>query len=68
MTKNPSKTVRIQKLETDYGAPFFRDALARFAVQHCHPEYSRAQVENAANIINLNFACDVHRSFLFLPH
>ncbi|THH26505.1 hypothetical protein EUX98_g7681, partial [Antrodiella citrinella] len=49
MTKNPSKkTVRMERLIADYGATFFEDALARYAVQYCHPVYSRAQIENAA--------------------
>ncbi|THH18011.1 hypothetical protein EUX98_g9024 [Antrodiella citrinella] len=49
MTKHPSKkTVRMEALVADYGATFFEDAIARYAVQYCHPEYSRAQIERAA--------------------
>ncbi|THH17102.1 hypothetical protein EUX98_g9193 [Antrodiella citrinella] len=52
MTKHPSKrTVRIEKLVADYGATFFEDALARYAVQHCNPEYTRAQIERASGDI-----------------
>ena len=55
MTKTPSKTVQIIKLEQDYGAPFFRDALARFIVQHCHPEYTVGETEAAASAVSFGF-------------
>ncbi|THH15756.1 hypothetical protein EUX98_g9415, partial [Antrodiella citrinella] len=50
MTKHPSKKlVRFEALANDYGAPFFVEALARYTVSHCHPEYSNAQVDAASD-------------------
>ncbi|KAH8084372.1 hypothetical protein BXZ70DRAFT_900453 [Cristinia sonorae] len=49
MTKHPSKkAVRFEKLRTEYGATFFEDALARYAVECRHPTYNARQVERAA--------------------
>ncbi|KAJ6624580.1 hypothetical protein B0H10DRAFT_1784667 [Mycena sp. CBHHK59/15] len=55
MTKHPTpKSVRLACLVTDYGATFFRDALARYVVHLNHPELSRMQVEG--NSQDLTFA------------
>ncbi|KAJ7733721.1 hypothetical protein B0H14DRAFT_3117949 [Mycena olivaceomarginata] len=50
MTKFPSVYgVKLDVLATRYGAEFFRDAFARFAVAFKNPTFSNRQVENAAN-------------------
>lgn len=59
MTKNASKNVKIQSLSTDYGAPFIVDALARYFVEFCNPNLTRAQVERASRFVTLQFACVV---------
>ncbi|KAJ7501623.1 hypothetical protein B0H11DRAFT_1908057 [Mycena galericulata] len=46
MTKHPTlKSVRLGRLLTDYGAAFFRDALARFVVHLNNPQLSPLQIE-----------------------
>lgn len=56
MTIHPSKkAVRFEALQADYGATFFEDALTRYVVRHCHPEYTTAQVEDSAGGLNLPF-------------
>lgn len=56
MTLHPSKkAVSFASLQTDYGAPFFEDALARFIVKHRHPEFTDAQIEDASDGIIFPF-------------
>ncbi|KAF7342816.1 hypothetical protein MSAN_01997500 [Mycena sanguinolenta] len=56
MAMHPSlKSVRLTRLVTDYGATFFRDALARFVVHLNHPELSHAQVEAASQDLSFPF-------------
>ncbi|KAJ7603583.1 hypothetical protein FB45DRAFT_1087710 [Roridomyces roridus] len=56
MTKHPSvKAVRLTRLVADYGAKFFRDALARYVVQLNDPTLSRAQVETRSQDLNFPF-------------
>ncbi|KAJ7673177.1 hypothetical protein DFH06DRAFT_1266823 [Mycena polygramma] len=56
MTNNPTlKAVRLTRLVTDYGAKFFRDALARYVVQLNYPTLSRAQVEARSRDLNFSF-------------
>ncbi|KAJ7170233.1 hypothetical protein C8R43DRAFT_1120670 [Mycena crocata] len=56
MTKNPTlKAVRLTRLVTDYGAKFFRDALARYVVQLNYPMLSRAQVEARSQDLSFSF-------------
>ena len=55
MTKHPSARVRLPKLASDYHAPFFEDALARFIAGFCSPALSSAQLERAAENIVLPF-------------
>ncbi|KAJ7750295.1 hypothetical protein B0H16DRAFT_1663370 [Mycena metata] len=52
MTLHPTReSVPFDKLIQDYGAQFFRDALARFVVSTNHPEYSARQIETySANL------------------
>ncbi|KAH8100148.1 hypothetical protein BXZ70DRAFT_894126 [Cristinia sonorae] len=57
MTKHPSrKAVRITTLPSDYGAPYFVDALARYSVRHSNPAFTTRQVECAAEEVVLPFA------------
>ncbi|KAJ7816576.1 hypothetical protein B0H14DRAFT_3111685 [Mycena olivaceomarginata] len=56
MAKNPTlKAVRLTRLVTDYGAKFFRDALARYVVQLNYPTLSRAQVEARSQDLSFSF-------------
>lgn len=57
MTKHPSvKAVTINALRDDYGASFFRAALARYIVLHTRPDATtRAQVEHAAAHVYIPF-------------
>jgi hypothetical protein len=49
MTKHPSrKSVRFTEIEANYGAMFFRDALARYLISFFDPNLSRMQVEQRA--------------------
>ncbi|KAH8101598.1 hypothetical protein BXZ70DRAFT_891549 [Cristinia sonorae] len=57
MTKHPSKkAVPLETLQTEYGAPLFKNALAQYAVKCCHPNYSTRQVENAAVNVPFTFS------------
>ncbi|KAG2108065.1 uncharacterized protein F5147DRAFT_761177 [Suillus discolor] len=58
MTKHPSvKAATIDSLRDDYGASFFRAALARYIVLHTRPDATtRAQVEHAAGHVYIPFA------------
>lgn len=56
MTKHPSaKSVSIQKLITDYGATYFREAFARYIIQQQNPDNAMTQqrLENLAAGIHL---------------
>ncbi|KAG1804353.1 hypothetical protein EV424DRAFT_1330672 [Suillus variegatus] len=58
MTKHPSvKAATIDSLRDNYGASFFRAALARYIVLHTRPDTTtRAQVEHAAAHVYIPFA------------
>ncbi|KAG1831329.1 hypothetical protein EV424DRAFT_1470100 [Suillus variegatus] len=51
------KSVPIQKLVTEYGATYFREALARYVAQLCHPHEAttRHRLEDLAATIHLPF-------------
>ncbi|KAH8101620.1 hypothetical protein BXZ70DRAFT_1019531, partial [Cristinia sonorae] len=50
MTKHPSKSMVVfDKLISDYGATFIREALARYIVQQNHPEYTAREVEDMSD-------------------
>ncbi|KAG2118643.1 hypothetical protein DEU56DRAFT_974831 [Suillus clintonianus] len=58
LTKHPSmKAVPIQKLITEYGATYFREALARYVAQlhHPHEATTRRRLEDLAAAIHLPF-------------
>ncbi|KAF7369778.1 hypothetical protein MVEN_00309900 [Mycena venus] len=56
MTKFPSTYgIQLSQLETAYGAEYFHDAFAQFAVAFKHPTFSNRQVELAATDFNLPF-------------
>ncbi|KAG2129435.1 hypothetical protein DEU56DRAFT_741345, partial [Suillus clintonianus] len=57
LTKHPSaKAVPIQKLVTEYGATYFREALARYVTQLRNPEATtRHRLEDLAATIHLPF-------------
>ncbi|KAJ7467312.1 hypothetical protein B0H11DRAFT_2159568 [Mycena galericulata] len=56
MTKNPSlKAVRMIRLISDYGATFFREALARYVVHLNHPELSHVQIEAKSQDLIFSF-------------
>ncbi|KAJ7862972.1 hypothetical protein B0H13DRAFT_1899820 [Mycena leptocephala] len=56
MTKHPTlKSVRLTRLVTDYGATYFRDALARYVVHLNDPELSRRQVEEKSQDLGFSF-------------
>ncbi|KAJ7495682.1 hypothetical protein B0H11DRAFT_2155917 [Mycena galericulata] len=56
MTKNPSlKAVRMMRLISDYGATFFREALARYVVHLDHPELSHVQIEAKSQDLIFSF-------------
>ncbi|KAJ7157665.1 hypothetical protein C8R43DRAFT_1183066 [Mycena crocata] len=56
MAKFPSaRGVPITALETKYGATYFHDAFARFVVGFQNPEFSKRQIETAANDIFVPF-------------
>jgi hypothetical protein len=49
MPKHPTyKAAKFTTLETEYGAPFFRDALSRYIVQLTEPALTAAQIEREA--------------------
>ena len=57
MTRHPSaKLVGFPKLVSDYGATFFRDALARFIVSRNQPELTHAQVERQLSSVFFPFS------------
>lgn len=49
IAKRPIGKVAFDILEKEYQAPFIRDALARFLVEHDHPNATPAQVERMAS-------------------
>ncbi|KII87233.1 hypothetical protein PLICRDRAFT_30651 [Plicaturopsis crispa FD-325 SS-3] len=49
MTRHPSATVPIKSVIDDYGATYFRAALARFVVKTIDPSLSAAQTEHLAS-------------------
>ncbi|KAF7972500.1 hypothetical protein HWV62_17870 [Athelia sp. TMB] len=52
MAKHPSaKSISFERLAGDYGAVFFRDALARYIVGILHPTFNRTQIERASGDI-----------------
>ncbi len=56
MTKNPSvKAVTFDKAAEEYGALYFRDALARFLVRYQHPTLTDAEVERALDTVVIRF-------------
>ncbi|KAJ7826125.1 hypothetical protein B0H14DRAFT_3725210 [Mycena olivaceomarginata] len=56
MTKNPSlKAVRLTRLVADYGAKFFRDALARYITHLNYPTLSRSQIETRSQDLAFSF-------------
>ncbi|KAK7001958.1 hypothetical protein R3P38DRAFT_2558006 [Favolaschia claudopus] len=56
MAKAPSVySVRLDTLTTAYGAEYFRDAFARFVVGFKNPDFTRRQVERAAEDFFLPF-------------
>ncbi|KAJ7913421.1 hypothetical protein B0H13DRAFT_2232321 [Mycena leptocephala] len=56
MTKNPThKAVRLSRLVTDYGAKFFRDALARYVVHLNFPGLSHPQIEHRSQDLTFSF-------------
>ncbi|KAJ7896209.1 hypothetical protein B0H13DRAFT_2523416, partial [Mycena leptocephala] len=56
MPKHPThKAVKFATLETEYGAPFFRDALSRYIVQLTEPALTAAQIEREAISFDVPF-------------
>ncbi|KAJ7868024.1 hypothetical protein B0H14DRAFT_3586641 [Mycena olivaceomarginata] len=56
MAKNPTlKAERLTHLVTDYGAKFFRDALARYITKLNYPTLSQAQVEARSQDLSFSF-------------
>ncbi|KAJ7204056.1 hypothetical protein GGX14DRAFT_398365 [Mycena pura] len=56
MTKHPSqKSVSFDALARDYGAEFFRDAIARYVITANHPEFSARQVETYSGNLAMPF-------------
>ncbi|KAJ7712786.1 hypothetical protein B0H14DRAFT_3902164 [Mycena olivaceomarginata] len=56
MAKNPTlKAERLMRLVTDYGAKFFRDALARYVTKLNYPTLSQAQVEARSQDLSFSF-------------
>lgn len=57
ITRHPSvKAVKLADVSALYGATFFRDVLARFAVSLEQPRLTPAEVEYASGSIYLNFS------------
>ncbi|KAI0749087.1 hypothetical protein C8Q74DRAFT_1212299 [Fomes fomentarius] len=57
ITRHPSvKAVKLADVSALYGATFFRDALARFAVSLDQPHLTPAEVEYTSGSIYLNFS------------
>jgi hypothetical protein len=56
MPKHPTrKAVKFTTLETEYGAPFFRDALSRYIVQLNDPTLTAAEIEREATSFDVPF-------------
>lgn len=56
MAKHPSaKSVPFERLASDYGAIFFRDALARYVITLLHPTFNRNQIERASGDVFFQF-------------
>ncbi|KAJ7127220.1 hypothetical protein C8R44DRAFT_874304 [Mycena epipterygia] len=56
MPKHPTqKAVKLTILETEYGAPFFRDALSHYIVQLTEPALTAAQIEREAISFDVPF-------------
>ncbi|KAJ7812809.1 hypothetical protein B0H14DRAFT_3090442 [Mycena olivaceomarginata] len=56
MPKHPTqKAVKFTTLETEYGAPFFRDALSRYIVQLTEPALTATQIEREAISFDVPF-------------
>ncbi|KAF7974189.1 hypothetical protein HWV62_13231 [Athelia sp. TMB] len=56
MAKHPStKGVSFDRLVADFGATYFRDALARYVVTLLHPNFNRHQIERASGDIYFQF-------------
>ncbi|KAI0944925.1 hypothetical protein AcV7_001596 [Taiwanofungus camphoratus] len=56
MSRNPSvKAVPFSLIISDYGATYFRDALARFVIRHRDPSLTTMQVERASASIYFAF-------------
>ncbi|KAJ6617740.1 hypothetical protein B0H10DRAFT_1796823, partial [Mycena sp. CBHHK59/15] len=56
MTKHPTlKSVRLTRLVDDYGATFFRDALARYVCRLNEPHLSTDQVERHSQDLTFSF-------------
>ncbi|KAJ6562917.1 hypothetical protein B0H10DRAFT_2239780 [Mycena sp. CBHHK59/15] len=56
MTRHPTvKSSKIAQLIAEYGATFFREALAKFIVHHSDPTLSLSQVEAKSHYIRLAF-------------
>ncbi|KAJ7847290.1 hypothetical protein B0H13DRAFT_2406447 [Mycena leptocephala] len=56
MPKHPTrKAVKFTTLETEYGAPFFRDALSRYIVQLNDPTLTAAEIEHEAASFDVPF-------------
>ena len=47
--------VHFNTIETEYQAPFIRDALARYVVRFNHPDYTDARVERESAAVNFPF-------------
>ncbi|KAG2349791.1 hypothetical protein BDR05DRAFT_972736 [Suillus weaverae] len=64
MTKHPSaKAISMQKLVEDYGATYFREALAHYIARHNGPDNNQPLQRHALNAL----ANDIHFPFCTLP-
>lgn len=55
MTRNPTKTVSLTKITSDYGAPLFSEALQMVVAHYQHPTASQARLNYVAPKIALPF-------------
>ena len=56
MAKHPSaRGVSLESLRTNYGASYFKAALAQFVAQYQNPRSTKAQIEWAASNIHIPF-------------
>ena len=55
MTRNPTKTVPLTRITTDYNAPFFLEALQMVVARYQHPTASQAHLNYLAPKIALPF-------------